>query len=149
SVEYIKLERGGPGAGQMLFVEGAAAHPNTIQFPLAIGFPTVKIDLELVWHQVPTAFVLSTTDFTPVNLLRLLGTVNDFSYRGYPGETLLFVGAELTPIVQPVDPQLTSGLSVVDLPSTVNVKLWFKFWDPPKKQNPDGTYIGVRGHNNA
>lgn len=133
--EYIAIER-----GFFKFAEGAG--PAGQSFPLGTGRVTVKVDLEWIWNQVPDTYIFNSSGIA-TNIFSCLGKVNSTAIWGYPAGTLLCLPCEFTPRMMPVSPTLL-GLQPWQPPRAWDVKLLFKYWDPPLTAGAT-----TRGHNTA
>ncbi len=148
TAEYISVNQ-----GFFRFAQGAPGPPGGDaslgqRFPLGTAKITVKVDLEWTWHNVPEAFIFNRQGL-PTNIVNGFGCVNDSAIWGYPAGTLLCLPAELTPIFQPVNPTLL-GHRAFAPPRAWNVKFLFKFWDPPRGVQGNGSVPPTaRGHNLA
>jgi hypothetical protein len=138
TAEYISVDR-----GLFQFAEGPLKNPKGNPFLLGTGRVTVKVDLEWVWHDVPHDYIYSKDNY-PANLANGLGRVNLNPVWGYAAGTLLCLGAEIVPTIQPVSPNVLGLQGPGIQPRQYNVKFLFKFWDPEL-----GRLATTHGHNVA
>jgi len=144
TAEYISVDR-----GQYVFTGGAVGNPDGKTFNLGTGRITIKVDLQWDWHDVPARSIFNNdgTGNIATNIYNCIGKVNNAEIWGFPAGTLLMMTPKFTPTIQPVSP-LTMGVAnpLISPPRSFDVRLLFKYWDPPVAPGGNG---GYRGHNLA
>lgn len=124
------------------FVEGTPVAGR--KFPQPIGFRVPAFDRVSIWHQVPAEAILD--GLYPTKIASMISKVNDQVMPmgtitrlqsqpvggTYAAGELLLTGAQLTPELSPVPPQVM-GLGVFDFPRTYRVQ--YNFSVQPKGHN--------------
>ncbi len=128
--------------GTMFFVEGGNPGGPAVgaQLNVPVGQPISVGDFLLVWRHVPMFGLFSSTTYRPENLILGVNKVNTTPFLGYPAETLLFAGYNISYNEVPYPPesmgivlgnQGDTGVNQLWPSLTCDVTLQMRFKDPP------------------
>lgn len=130
--------------------------PNDNVIKQSVPRPKISGLVEVEWLLVPRAYVFGGSR-RAVNILACEGKTNNAPFppdtQIYPAGTLLLEEPHVEPAPAPLPPNTLLGAAAGFLDGYVNIKLQFRFQDPPNAFDQAGNLVatgndpGARGHN--